>query len=65
MCRYTGEDGVELSIPAEGTLAVTEALMANPDVRMAGLGARDSLRLEAGLCLYGTLFLSVPQFLMH
>ena len=55
VCRYTGEDGVELSIPAAQTAPVTEALMAIPDVRMAGLGARDSLRLEAGLCLYGTL----------
>jgi len=52
---YTGEDGVEISIPADKTPAVTEAILASKsgEVRMAGLGARDSLRLEAGLCLYG------------
>ena len=53
---YTGEDGFEISIPAEETVAVTEALLAagGPDkVRLAGLGARDTLRLEAGMCLYG------------
>ena len=53
---YTGEDGFELSIPPDATLAVTEALMksAGPGkLRLAGLGARDSLRLEAGMCLYG------------
>ncbi|KAI9364551.1 hypothetical protein BD770DRAFT_357438 [Pilaira anomala] len=50
---YTGEDGFELSIPTEEVLNITEKLLANPDVEMAGLGARDSLRLEAGLCLYG------------
>jgi len=52
-CRYTGEDGFELSIPNTGVLQVTQKLMANENVRLAGLGARDSLRLEAGLCLYG------------
>ena len=53
--RYTGEDGVEISIPADRTRHVTEALLDSKlgHVRMAGLGARDSLRLEAGLCLYG------------
>lgn len=54
-CRYTGEDGFELSIPSAAALQVTETLMANEFVRMTGLGARDSLRLEAGLCLYGAL----------
>ncbi|XP_014364196.2 aminomethyltransferase, mitochondrial [Papilio machaon] len=52
-CGYTGEDGVEISIPADKAITVTEALLQNSDVKLAGLGARDSLRLEAGLCLYG------------
>ncbi|CAK1545588.1 unnamed protein product [Leptosia nina] len=52
-CGYTGEDGVEISIPADKTTAVTEALLQSGEVKLAGLGARDSLRLEAGLCLYG------------
>ncbi len=50
---YTGEDGFEISIPAEAAVRVAEALLALPEVKPAGLGARDSLRLEAGLCLYG------------
>lgn len=54
---YTGEDGFEISIPsAADTVAVTEALLAGagPEkLQLAGLGARDSLRLEAGMCLYG------------
>lgn len=53
---YTGEDGFEISIPAGQAVAVTEALLATGGVdrlRWAGLGARDSLRLEAGMCLYG------------
>ena len=50
---YTGEDGFELSIPNDKLQHVTEALLKNPRMRMCGLGARDSLRLEAGLCLYG------------
>lgn len=50
---YTGEDGFEISIPNESALKVTELLVAADDVALAGLGARDSLRLEAGLCLYG------------
>ncbi|MEM9010776.1 MAG: glycine cleavage system aminomethyltransferase GcvT [Pseudomonadota bacterium] len=50
---YTGEDGFEISVPAEAALEVAEALLAHPDVAPIGLGARDSLRLEAGLCLYG------------
>jgi aminomethyltransferase len=53
---YTGEDGFEISIKPEETVAVTEALLqsAGPErLQLAGLGARDSLRLEAGMCLYG------------
>jgi len=52
-CGYTGEDGFELSIPSGHAETVIGALMEHPDVDVAGLGARDSLRLEAGLCLYG------------
>lgn len=53
---YTGEDGFEISIPPTEAVAVTEALLqsATPNrLQLAGLGARDSLRLEAGMCLYG------------
>jgi aminomethyltransferase len=50
---YTGEDGYEISVPAEQAPALAKALLAMPGVMPAGLGARDSLRLEAGLCLYG------------
>jgi aminomethyltransferase len=50
---YTGEDGFEISVPAEHAERLTAALLANSDVLPIGLGARDSLRLEAGLCLYG------------
>ncbi len=50
---YTGEDGVEISIPSKDVLAFCDRLLADPRVRPIGLGARDSLRLEAGLCLYG------------
>jgi aminomethyltransferase len=50
---YTGEDGFEISLPAGDAAAVAEILLAAPEVRPIGLGARDSLRLEAGLCLYG------------
>ena len=50
---YTGEDGFELSLRAEDAVDVAEALLADPAVMAVGLGARDSLRLEAGLCLYG------------
>jgi aminomethyltransferase len=51
---YTGEDGFEISIPAERAEALCEALLRDDAVAMAGLGARDTLRLEAGLCLYGS-----------
>jgi aminomethyltransferase len=50
---YTGEDGFEISVRAEDAEALVTALLQNPDVLPIGLGARDSLRLEAGLCLYG------------
>ncbi|MFY8113016.1 MAG: glycine cleavage system aminomethyltransferase GcvT [Rhabdaerophilum sp.] len=50
---YTGEDGVEISIPARDVVAFCDRLLQDPRVRPIGLGARDSLRLEAGLCLYG------------
>src|SRR5437899_207427 len=50
---YTGEDGFEISVPAAQGEALVTALLDNPDVLPIGLGARDSLRLEAGLCLYG------------
>jgi aminomethyltransferase len=50
---YTGEDGFEISLKAEDTERVAHALLAEPEVLPIGLGARDSLRLEAGLCLYG------------
>ncbi len=50
---YTGEDGFEISLPAAGAASFAEKLLAQPEVRPVGLGARDSLRLEAGLCLWG------------
>ena len=50
---YTGEDGFEISLEAEDTERVARVLLAEPEVLPVGLGARDSLRLEAGLCLYG------------
>jgi aminomethyltransferase len=58
LCRvsrlgYTGEDGFEISVPADRAATLARTLLAAPEVRPIGLGARDSLRLEAGLCLYG------------
>ncbi|CAD5108620.1 glycine cleavage system aminomethyltransferase GcvT [Zestomonas carbonaria] len=50
---YTGEDGYEISVPVAQAEALARALLAEPEVQPIGLGARDSLRLEAGLCLYG------------
>ena len=50
---YTGEDGFEISAPAERAEQLARTLLAQEEVAPAGLGARDSLRLEAGLCLYG------------
>jgi aminomethyltransferase len=50
---YTGEDGFEISVPAHHAESLARALLADHDVLPIGLGARDSLRLEAGLCLYG------------
>lgn len=57
-CGYTGEDGVEISVPSERVVELAEKLLSQPipgggRVELAGLGARDTLRLEAGLCLYG------------
>ena len=50
---YTGEDGFEISLPNEQAEALARLLLEQPEVALIGLGARDSLRLEAGLCLYG------------
>ena len=50
---YTGEDGFEISIPSEDAEEFARLLLDEPEVSPVGLGARDSLRLEAGLCLYG------------
>jgi aminomethyltransferase len=50
---YTGEDGFELSVPNGEIVGLVRKFLAEPEVRPIGLGARDSLRLEAGLCLYG------------
>ena len=51
---YTGEDGFEISVPAAQADTLARALLAQPEVKPVGLGARNSLRLEAGLCLYGS-----------
>jgi aminomethyltransferase len=50
---YTGEDGFEISLPGASAEVFAHALLAQPEVKPIGLGARNSLRLEAGLCLYG------------
>ncbi len=50
---YTGGDGYEISTPADAADSIARRLLAQPEVKPIGLGARDSLRLEAGLCLYG------------
>jgi aminomethyltransferase len=50
---YTGEDGYEISVAADKAVQLWRAILADPEVKPIGLGARDSLRLEAGLCLYG------------
>lgn len=50
---YTGEDGFEISVPGAQAEALARALLAQPEVKPVGLGARNSLRLESGLCLYG------------
>ena len=50
---YSGEDGYEISVRADKVAIINERLLAHPEVKPIGLGARDSLRLEAGLCLYG------------
>ncbi|KEQ08137.1 glycine cleavage system aminomethyltransferase GcvT [Pseudorhizobium pelagicum] len=50
---YSGEDGFEISVPADKAEELAQALLSHPDCEAIGLGARDSLRLEAGLCLYG------------
>ncbi len=50
---YTGEDGYEILVPAEHAETISKTLLENADIAPIGLGARDSLRLEAGLCLYG------------
>ena len=52
-CGYTGEDGFEISVRHEDAARLSTIILQEPEVELAGLGARDSLRLEAGLCLYG------------
>lgn len=52
-CGYTGEDGFEITVPAASAESLARAFLAEQEVKPAGLGARDTLRLEAGLCLYG------------
>ncbi len=51
---YTGEDGWEISVPADAAERLAQSILDHPTVQPIGLGARDSLRLEAGLCLYGS-----------
>ncbi|XP_076652588.1 aminomethyltransferase, mitochondrial [Halictus rubicundus] len=52
-CGYTGEDGFEISMPVKVANSLVQRIVETSDTKLAGLGARDSLRLEAGLCLYG------------
>lgn len=52
-CGYTGEDGFEISMNGKDSRTLVEKILSDTDVKLAGLGARDTLRLEAGLCLYG------------
>ncbi len=52
-CGYTGEDGFEISVPADQVEDLTHFFLKEENIKLIGLGARDSLRLEAGLCLYG------------
>lgn len=52
-CGYTGEDGFEIRVPREDAVRLSTILTNHESVELAGLGVRDSLRLEAGLCLYG------------
>ncbi|VDQ13820.1 unnamed protein product [Trichobilharzia regenti] len=52
-CGYTGEDGYEISIPPKIAIPIAEILVQHSSVKPIGLAARDTLRLEAGLCLYG------------
>merc|ERR1719440_2240345 len=52
-CGYTGEDGFEVFAPGEHAVKIWQTLKDQPETRLAALGARDALRLEAGLCLYG------------
>lgn len=58
-CGYTGEDGFEISVPESKAIQLTELFLnekcggSTPIAKMTGLGARDSLRLECGMCLYG------------
>jgi aminomethyltransferase len=74
---YTGEDGLEIAIHVDNAMSIAEKLVAHPDVEWIGLAARDSLRLEAGLCLYGNdmdekttpveaaLLWAIPKALRH
>ncbi len=52
-CGYTGEDGFEIAMPKDHAVSIASKLLEDENVNPTGLGARDSLRLEAGLCLYG------------
>jgi aminomethyltransferase len=55
-CGYTGEDGFEITIRPDKAIQLAELILQHPEVKPIGLGARDSLRLEAGLCLYGKAY---------